>query len=209
MGRRWLLVAVVALVAFAAAFALSSRSSDDGDPDPAPSAELDALEGEARELVALVDAGRTRAHHAVYEQSGGDRFEVWVDGDRVREDLDPADGAARAVLRTGDDHVDCTRADGAWECAEADDAGSGLQERLEQLSADLVGLPVTAESATVAGVDVRCFAVTGPETPVEICLTGEGVLARLVAGEDRLELVSLDGEVPDEVFDPPAPIDAG
>jgi hypothetical protein len=203
-ARRWVLVAVVAVAAFAAAFALASRGDDGPEADPGPSVPLDALEGDARELVALADAGRALRHHATYEQPGGDRFEVWVDGERVREDVTPDDGDLRRVLRTGDGGLSCVQSGGSWTCTDADVAvGGGLQGRLEQLSGDLVGADVTATDATVAGQDARCFAIASPDDPIEICLTDRGILARLAAGDERIELVDLDDDVPGSTFDRP------
>ncbi len=70
--------------------------------------------------------------------------------------------------------------------------------------ADLAGAEVAVVDDEVADLTVRCFEVTvAPEEVLEICLTPEGVLARLAAGDDQLELVQLDDDVDDDDFEVP------
>jgi hypothetical protein len=204
-GRRWLLLLLVAVVAFVAAFVVTSRSEDD-DGTERPGVDLDALDAlsvTARELVALADQGSQVTHHAVYEQPGGLALEVWTDGRQVREETRVDDGERRLLLRTPDDAVDCVEADGGWTCADTD-VPAGVQSRVEQLTADLAGAEVTVRDDEVADLAVRCFEVTvAPEEVLQICLTLEGVLARLAAGDDQLELVQLDDDVDDDDFEVP------
>jgi hypothetical protein len=204
-GRRWLLLVLVAGVAFVAAFVVTSRGEDDDNPEPS-TLDLDALDAlsvTARELVALADQGSQVTHHAVYEQPGGLGLEVWADGERVREETRVDDGDHHLLLRTPDDAVDCVEASGDWTCEDTD-AVPGLQSRVEQLTADLAGADVTEREDEVADLAVRCFEVTvAPDEVLEICLTPEGVLARLAAGDDRLELAQLDDDVDDDDFERP------
>ncbi len=204
-GRRWLLLVLVAGVAFVATFAVTSRGEDDDGPErpPVDLEALDALSVAARELVALADQGSQVTHHAVYEQPGGLTLEVWADGEHVREETRVDGGEHRLLLRTPDDAVDCVEEDGGWACSDAE-VVPGVQGRVEQLTADLAGAEVTARDDDVADLAVRCFEVTvAPDEVLEICLTPEGVLARLAAGEDRLELVQLDDDVDDDDFEVP------
>jgi hypothetical protein len=204
MGRRWVILALVALAAFAAAFALAPRGDDDDDTRSDLDLEgLDALTVEARELVTLADQGSHVAHHAVYEQSGGDRLEVWTDGARLREETTPADGPRRLLLRTDDEDLVCLEEAASWSCEEATDEAEGVQTRIEQLVVDLIGVDVTVRDGTVAGAEVRCFEAGDGEELVEVCLTRVGILARLAAGSARLELVDLDDDVGDDHFDAP------
>lgn len=194
------------VVGFGATLLVASRSSDDdgtGRTDVAPLdlSELDVPEGPAKELVELIERGRDRPHHAVYEQSGGDRFEVWVDGDRVREDVIPASGDRRSVLRTGDDVVACVQAGDKWSCDESADVG--IESQVDQLLADLVGTQVVPADETVAGQAARCFSIANQNEPVQICVTMDGVLARLAFAGEHLELVSLDDDVDSDVFTRP------
>jgi hypothetical protein len=199
-----MIVAALAVAAFVVAFVVASRGDDDDDVRAEADLEgLDALTVEARELVALADQGRQVTFHAVYEQRGGDRFEVWTDGVDVREETTPAEGERRLLLRLGEEAVDCVEDDDGWTCEEPTEPSSGVQGRIEQLVADLAGAEVAPRDGTIAGTDVRCFAITTAEGPLEICLTMAGVLARLEAGDARLELVSLDDEVDDDVFEVP------
>ena len=202
-GRRWVLLAVVAVAAFVGAFIYASGSDDDDRTRGELDLEnLDALSVEARELVALAQRGGQVAHHAVYEQSGN-RFEVWTDGERVREETTPAEGDRRLLLETGDAVLTCIEEGDSFACEESDGPVADVQSRLDQLVADLIGADVAIRDEKIAGRDVQCYEISGGEEAVEICLTPEGVLARLAAGDDRLELVSLDNSVDDARFDPP------
>jgi hypothetical protein len=206
-ARRWLLVVLVAAAAFAIAFVVASRD-EDGEDEVRTELDLDALDAlapAARELVTLADRGSRVPHHASYQQPDGPTFEVWTDGEQIREETVLPDGERRLLLRTEDEAVECVEAEGGWDCTEPSAPGSGVQGRVEQLTADLAGAEVTARSATVAEVDVRCFDVAVAEDEaLEICLTAEGVLARLAAGGDRLELVELDDDVDEDDFQVPA-----
>ncbi len=205
MRRRWVIVGGLAIAAFVAAYVVTTRADDDDDPPAAVELEgLDDLSVEARDLVSLADRGGEVPHHAVYEQPPDARFEVWTDGTRVREETTGDDGDRRVLLRTPDEAVDCVEADGEWSCEEVEarpDAVASIS--IQQLAVDLVGAEVAISDGTIAGEDVRCYEVTGTEAPTEICLTLDGVLARLGAGTERLELVSLDSDVDDDRFDRP------
>jgi hypothetical protein len=205
MGRRrWVILAVVAVVAFAVAFFVASEREDDADDAGSELAldDLEALSVEARELVARVEQGALVTHHAVYEQSGGHRFEVWTDGERVREETTPADGERRLLLRTDGEAISCIEDDDEWSCDEPVEAAPGLQDRLDQLVADLIGAEVAISDATIADVEVECFDITGDED-LQICVTPAGIVARLAAGGDEIELVTLDDDVDDDDFDAP------
>ncbi len=204
-GRRWLLLLLVAVAAFVAAFVVTSQGEDD-EPDrrELDLDALDALSVTARELVALADQGSQVTHHALYEQQpGGLALEVWSDGTRVREETILDDGEHRLLIRTPDEAADCVEEEDAWACTETD-AVTGVQGRVEQLTADLAGAEVTAREEEVADLAVRCFDVTvAVDETLEICLTREGVLARLAARDERLELVRLDDDVDDDDFEVP------
>ena len=203
-GRRWVILAVVAVAAFVGAFMFASGDDDDDRTSGELDLEnLEALSVEARELVAIADRGGQVTHHAVYEQPGGHRFEVWTDGERVREETTPAEGERRLLLRDGDEVLSCVEEADAWSCEESDGPVADVQSRLDQLVADLIGAEVTIREETIADLQVQCYDISGGEETVEICLTPEGVLARLAAGDDELELVSLDDDVDDNRFDRP------
>jgi hypothetical protein len=206
--RRWVVLAALAVMCFIATVVVATLRNDDESPSAASTPDLDvsAFTGAARELVALVDHGRDLVHHASYEQSSGDRYEVWVDHARVREEVRPVDGKHRLFVRTERKAVDCVQDGTRWSCSEPVKPSIGVQSRLEQLVADLSGLTVSASDAKVAGLGVRCFDVESPESPVEICMTPEGALARLVVDNEDIALAKLDFEVDGSVFDiPPKP----
>lgn len=203
--RRWVILAVAAVVAFAVAFFVASEDGDDAD-DAGSELTLDDLEAlgvEGRQLVARVEQGALVTHHAVYEQTGGHRFEVWTDGERVREETTPADGDRRLLLRTEGEAINCIEEGGEWSCDEPTEAAPGLRDRLDQLIADLTGAEVAISEATIADIEVECFDITGGEVDLQICVTQTGIVARLAAGDDEIELVDLDDDVDDDDFDAP------
>lgn len=120
---------------------------------------------------------------------------MWVDGPRAREDVAVAGGERRRILRTDGKVFDCVEADGGWSCAERSEAPEGVRGRLSRLVPEVAGVAVVERADTVAGLEVRCFDVASPDAPVQICLTGDGVLARLAVGDERLELIGLEREV--------------
>jgi hypothetical protein len=204
--RRWtLLVAgLVVVVVLAPVLVLVGRGDDAELDGEVPELVDQASLGEAgRELVRLVDEGRALVHHARYEQSDGSRAEVWVDGDRVREDVVSGDGARRRAVRTGDQGFTCTDGGDGWVCTDAGEVTTGIEDRRDQLVADLAGAGVTVRPDTIADHDVRCFSVTSAEGDVEVCLTLDGATARIAVADEQVELVELDRSVPDDAFDRP------
>lgn len=204
--RPWALLAVLVVlvgVGAAAVATLGDGQSDEGER-AALADDTGVASAAERELLALADRGPASPHHAVYEQSGGERLEVWVDGEQAREDVTPTGGPRRRLLRTDGRTVRCVEAASGWACTASRAAPVGAGDRLRRLRADLAGAGVAVRGDELAGHDVRCFELTGPEGPMEMCLTPTGVVARLVVGAQRLELVALDGEVETSHFVLPA-----
>lgn len=159
------------------------------------------------ELVDLSRAGRAGRHHVRYEQSDGTTMELWRCDAELRQDVVTPGGEELRVYRIDGTTTRCEQpADDGWECVPADDPTAS--DVVAQLVDDLEGATFEVEDDEVAGIEVRCFssaaeAVTGAEQ-VQICFTREGVLARLSADGERLEMVAFDRDVPDDVFTPPA-----
>jgi hypothetical protein len=184
--------------------AVLSDDDDETARQPDRGAALDAAlpPGPARDLVTLVRLGRTLAYHAVYEQSGGHRLEVWIDGPLVRQEVTPAGGDRQLLLRNEDETFECTApaAGGDWTCGEPAETSIGIQDQLQQLVTDLEGVRVSATGKQIAGEAVQCYALDSPEAPVEICLTADGALARLAAEGEQLEVVELERGADASVF---------
>jgi hypothetical protein len=71
------------------------------------------------------------------------------------------------------------------------------------LISDLADQSVKVTDDTIDGRDVRCFAIEVARAS-EICVTEEGVLARIASPEGTFQLIDFDTEVDDDVFTPPA-----
>lgn len=203
-SRRRAVAGAVALVVLVAAGTVAFLAvSDDADDAPAADAgvDLSGLDAVAAELVQRAQNGAAFPHHATYEQSDGSTIELWLDGERSRQEVAPPEGPRILVLDTGDEVVRCEQGDG-WECDEPVDAPADVRSAVERLVADIGVASVSGSDGTIAGQEVRCFVVSSPEVEddAEICLTATGVLARLAVGDDRLELTDLDEDVDDADF---------
>lgn len=206
---RQLLAALAVLAAVIAAIVLWPEGDDEPDIADMSVEDLANLDLGARELVSLAVRGHDRDFHARYEGSDGRQIEVWVLADSVRQLLEGTDGVATLTQQRGDEATRCVDEGSGWACEPiADDAVDadelGLRGTAEQLTDDLVGASVTVTDDEIAGVTVRCFAFTSDDLPAEICLTTDGIVARLAAGTDTLELTLLDDALADGDFELPA-----
>lgn len=174
------------------------------------------LTGPQAEMLRLVEQGRNGSYSVTYRQSGpsGESIVRQVrrpPSERSETQTGSGEGAKRSVtVVSAAGRVVCTQQGGGpWACENRPGRGSGGITDI--LSATVVGqisrLRVEASDAQVAGHDVRCFNVSGGEGPAaEMCLTRDGILARVAAGDTRLEMTELDRSTPREsAFVPPAP----
>lgn len=222
--RRWRAAAGFVLAAFAGAAAVGLVGAVRGGERESPTdvgtqPRLGAVTPEGREMISLVEKGRKATFHARYRAtpSGGQgagqelTLELWRKPPLEREDTlfvtQGARGHSAGFLRP-DKATLCTRRnDEPWTCNPLPGVQrSGPEALVSQLSETVARSRVEVRDDTVAGFPVRCFTVAVSGSPAELCLTEEGVSARVSAGGTRIELVSLSEDVPDSVFEPPAPV---
>lgn len=171
--------------------------------------------GPQAELLRLVDRGRQASYAVTYRQVGpAGESTVHVSRRPPRERTETVSGAGedtkRSVTVVSDSgRVGCTQQGTApWSCERQPGRGGGALGDI--LSATIVAqirtLNVEPRDEKLAGNDARCFTVSGGQgPPAEMCLTAEGILVRVVAGETRLEVTELDRATPpDSAFVPPA-----
>lgn len=203
---------------------LAIRGDDDGDDDVAgPETTTTAavpLTEEAQELVDLLAEARDLDLHLVYEPTASGTngasivIDVWWKGDRAAQKLTAeADGQVEEALALvlPDGNVICQRPPGEeWACqpsvSVATEAGdpAGI---IESLTSGLNGKEVTVEDTTVGEYDVRCFTIEGAGGGA-VCVTDEGIPVRFSLGTSEMELSLLEREVDDDVFEPPAAVEA-
>jgi len=219
-------VVIVALVvvAIGAAIFVTIRSGADGGGSASPSASAPpTTAGPVGELVRLLDRSQSLNFEARYSVTDGSSpsstAHLWRRPPLARLDTESGTGdAARrsAQIITTSGPVACAQSGGgAWSCApkpgmKVGDVGIVSNGLVSQLAA----LQVVARDDTIGATAVRCFTVTNgaattttpaPAESAEVCVTTDGVAARVVAGTTRLELVSVDRARPaDAVFQPPA-----
>lgn len=171
--------------------------------------------GPHAEFLRLFDAGRKASYSVTYRQTGpGGESTVRQARRPPEERVETESGAGgdakhtvTVVSKTGS--VGCTRQGGGpWSCEPQPGRSSGaLTDILSgTIVAQISALKVEPRSDRVADQDVRCFVLSGGEgPPAEMCLTREGILARVVAGDTRLELTAVNRATPpDSAFVPPA-----
>lgn len=227
-------VAVVALVVtgIAAAVALTLVLSSGGDSaGPSGPATTMAADSPAAELVRLLDNSTVVNFDVVYTVAdpvrGASTAHLWRRPPLARLDSESGTGAdarASAALVTSSGPVACDRRGTApWTCAAQPGLTlANLGVVPPALLAQLSGLDVSVVDAEIGGNPVRCFTLAprqeGAEAPPataqdgaaatgELCITPDGIPAKVAAGPARIELVSLQrGRLPDSVFQPPAPV---
>jgi hypothetical protein len=191
---------------------LASGSTTTPQPAAAPAPQTGAGGDELR---GLLDHGKSQIYHARYQASSSDpnaagqdlTLEMWQKGTDRRQDLlITADGkkahSAGFLLPSG--AVACTtQADSPWNCRNVP-GGTPNQPMLDQLAAQFAGQAGAGRDDQIAGHKVRCFTVSVGATPGEICLTPDGVPARVLAGPSRFELVDLSTDIPTDTFHLPA-----
>ncbi len=166
------------------------------------------------ELTRLIDAGRSQTFHGRYQATSTDpaaagsqvTLDLWRKPPREREELLQVSGG-RSVRSAGfllpPISVLCRQADAnaAWTCANTPQTQA--DDLLKGVTGDVAGQAAAVRDDTVASRPVRCFGVPGAQ-PSELCLTPQGITARLTTGSSKIELVDLSFDVPDDVFAPPA-----
>jgi hypothetical protein len=166
------------------------------------------------ELTRLIDAGRSQTFHARYAATSTDpatagsqvTLDLWRKPPKEREELVQSSGG-RTVRSAGfllpPLSVLCRQTDPSapWACANTPQTQA--DDLLKGVTGEVAGQAAGARDDTVASRPVRCFGVPGDQ-PSELCLTAQGITARLTTGASKIELVDLSFDVSDDVFTPPA-----
>lgn len=209
-------VAVVGLVG--ALFAVGATSVSEPDTADARSdrepSDRDELDEAAQDLLALLEQGRTVTYHAVYsgsspEVDGAIRLETWQAPPQVRQDTELQVRGQVVRTRTignGTGVVRCAQLDATWSCRRAsaaeDPLGPVSQATVDQITRGSVAMRHT----TVDGRPVRCYTLRTAEGTSELCATEQGIVVRVSAADSLLQLESLEFDVSDELFEPPAEV---
>ncbi|MCA1672188.1 MAG: hypothetical protein LC799_08305, partial [Actinobacteria bacterium] len=143
------------------------------------------------------------------DRAAGGTLRLWSRPPLLRVDTESGSGTdlrrtAQFSLPSGT--VGCSRQAEVWSCR-SQPLPIGLGLFPEGMLGQLSRYSVEARAERVGVHDTRCFAMSGPGgPPSEVCVTAEGVPARLrVAATSTIELVELDRTPPPaEIFQPPA-----
>jgi hypothetical protein len=170
---------------------------------------------EAAELYDLVTAFTGLTVHATYRVEVADRpeatsiIEIWQKDGQVRQEATvqagPGANGKVAILDLDDRVVLCQQPPGGdYTCGlVSEDQVTAFDSLRTNLIADLAEQDVEVRDDTVDGRDVRCFSIAVAQAS-EICVTDDGVLARIASPEGSFELIDFDTDVEDDVFTPPA-----
>lgn len=170
---------------------------------------------EAAELFDLVTAFTDLTLHARYRVEVAERpeassiIEIWQKDGQVRQEATVEAGAGAggkiAMLDLTDRVILCQQPpDGDYSCGLVSEQEATAFDSLRtNLIADLADQEVEVSDDTIDGRDVRCFRVAAAAAG-EICVTDEGVLARISSPEGSFELIEFETEVDDDAFTPPA-----
>lgn len=190
-----------------------SSSTSTSEPDVA----ISDLTGTARDLAELLAQGRTGTYHAVYHgtassgEGGTLTLETWAKAGRFRQDTVVDVGGEpfhRANFVLPDTGAACTRlGDAPWSCgpaAPSDEQGADLLSgnTLDQLRQAAVG----ESPGEVEGHRARCFTITYDAQTTELCASEDGVPLRIRSQASELLIELLEDDVPDDVFEFPAPV---
>jgi hypothetical protein len=189
----------------------TTNSSSEATLPPPVSAPLDA---EAEVLADLIAEAREATFHAVYKATGdavgGElTLEVWRKDGRIRQDstLVGSTGTGyTAGILDDDQAITCSKQDEAeWVCSETADATETNPDGIfGAVIEQLAGADVTESTETIDGREARCFSFPTGDGTGSMCLTDEGIPLRLTINETNLVLETLEDDVEDDVFTPPA-----
>jgi hypothetical protein len=188
--------------------ATAAGAAADGDVDPV-----------VAELHGLIERAEATTGHAVYSAgpsaAGMQTVEVWRGpadgGTRRRYELtrEVPDGATTTVLFivAPDSVVNCARSGQApYTCTELP-AGSIGDVVAAALGVDLANVDLAVRDDAVGDRAVRCFTVAGADPVTQVCIDPvDATVVRLTSPELDVTLASTDDDVPENVFEPPAPV---
>ena len=210
-------MALVALIGLGISllFVFNSNGVDDAGPSPT-AARTPTADG--RELTSIVEAAQELTYHATY-RVGGEQpaegsisVEVWRKGDRVRldQELRSEDRVVRSLgFRLEGRTIGCTReGDDPWRCTAVDQpqpspGDASADPLIGGLVGELSAADLNVDTEEINGRQARCYEAA--DASREVCVTpDEGIAVRIATPQSRLELVELERDVDDSVFEPPA-----
>jgi hypothetical protein len=219
---RTLLMAAVAVVLVAGGvIAYLVLSKDDGKKTPTTRplpTQGQVLSGAGAQLATLLTNSRNHTFHARYAVRGDEKLlggkltmEWWNKNGHSRIDTTRTTDlqtVKTASFVNGTDGASCQEINtGGWTCQSIQVAGQGDPNgMIATLTAELSGRPVSEHAGTVKGHDALCFHVAGGTEPIDVCTDSDGVLLRNASRKVAYEIVSLDSDVSDSVFTPPAKV---
>lgn len=169
------------------------------------------------ELAGLIRQGREVTFHAVYRAApppGSSTnqqltLELWRKPPREREDLIQSGGGQEqrtSGFLNPPQSVICRQGGSAapWTCTTTSQAIPDAEGLVKGLSEEVASQASAGRDDMVGTRPVRCFTVPAGGVTSDLCLTNEGITARVVSQGSRIELVDLSFDVPDEVFTLPA-----
>jgi hypothetical protein len=218
-----------ALAAIVVAVVLLVSGDDGGGGDAAPSTSAGestttTIGAEGEQLIALLTQGLNTDYHARYSAAGEGGVagaegsfvaELWRKGQLFRQDSTViAQGQPQqlSAFLLPDRSVGCRRVGtDPWLCDPIPESSVGkIQEQLVQAAVELATVIVSVTDTEIAGHAAQCFAfdptaVESQEAGAveEVCLTTDGLPARLVSTAQTLELELLEFTVDDAAFVPP------
>ena len=171
------------------------------------------LDPGGNELANLLSTGRRGTWHATYKvtrptgQPGEtETLEVWRAGSKVRQDTLVTSGpepVRTAGFRNGTRVESCNRVGtGPWQCQKIAVAGLDPDATFGAAIGELGNRTITPRDGVVAGQPARCYAVGG-DTTGDVCATPDGIPLFIAREGTSIELVTLDRNVPDSVFNTP------
>ncbi len=169
----------------------------------------------AQELLDRFQKFKAFQGHASYASatdSSGTKVavDIWIKGPRTRKDIAVTSADATVVqesLLLPEGNVLCSKSPPRdWVCEKfvSTSSSSSTGGLLESVAGDLHGKQVTTTDEKIGDRDVRCYTIDG-SPPSTICLTADGLPVRFSNEGQSLDLQTLDPDVDDSVFTPPAP----
>ena len=220
-ARTIALTVVAAILVAGAVVAYLVLSKDDSKEQPTTRplpTQGQVLSGAGAQLATLLTDSRNHTFHARYAVRGDAKLlggkltmEWWNKNGHSR--IDTTRTTDLQTVKTssfvnGTDGASCQEINnGGWTCQRIEVAGQGDPNgMIATLTAELSGRPVSEHAGTVRGHDAMCFHVAGGTEPIDVCTNSDGVLLRNASKKVVYEIVSLDTDVSDSTFTPPAKV---
>ncbi|MDT4918593.1 MAG: hypothetical protein QOH89_3293 [Pseudonocardiales bacterium] len=219
----WVKLGVAAVIVAGAVTAVLLATGGDDSPAPTPTPTFvtgPGLDSGGINLATLLTNARNHTFHAHYTVRGNPKLlggtlelEWWNTPGHSRIDTTRTTGGGDVVktasIIDGDTGIGCEK-DGAaaWTCHPVEVTAPGDPSgMISTLKGQLSGRTVAEHAGKVTGISARCFHVGGGAgDPLDVCTNSDGVMLRNATADVAYQITSLDDNVPDSVFDPPATV---